>query len=56
MKDGRFLTLGIESSCDETAAAVLADGRTVLTTCHRLRHEQTHTCPYTQIESKNEPA
>ncbi len=30
MKDGRFLTLGIESSCDETAAAVLADGRTVL--------------------------
>lgn len=30
MKDGRFLTLGIESSCDETSAAVLADGRTVL--------------------------
>lgn len=27
MKDGKFLTLGIESSCDETAAAVLADGR-----------------------------
>ena len=30
MKDGKFLTLGIESSCDETAAAVLADGRQVL--------------------------
>ena len=30
MKDGRFLTLGIETSCDETAIAVLADGRTVL--------------------------
>lgn len=29
MKDGKFLTLGIESSCDETAAAVLADGRDV---------------------------
>ena len=27
MKDGKFLTLGIESSCDETAVAVLADGR-----------------------------
>lgn len=30
MKDGRFLTLGIETSCDETAIAVLADGRDVL--------------------------
>lgn len=30
MKDGSFLTLGIETSCDETAIAVLADGRTVL--------------------------
>ena len=30
MKDGKFLTLGIESSCDETAAAVIADGRDVL--------------------------
>lgn len=30
MKDGKFLTMGIESSCDETSAAVLADGRTVL--------------------------
>ena len=30
MKDGRFLTLAIESSCDETAAAVVADGRKVL--------------------------
>ncbi len=29
MKNGRFLTLGIESSCDETAAAVVADGREV---------------------------
>ena len=26
----RFLCLGIESSCDETAAAVVADGQTVL--------------------------
>ncbi|MDR3072950.1 MAG: tRNA (adenosine(37)-N6)-threonylcarbamoyltransferase complex transferase subunit TsaD [Clostridiales Family XIII bacterium] len=30
MVDGKFLTLGIESSCDETAAAVVADGREVL--------------------------
>ena len=30
MKNNRFLTLGIETSCDETAIAVLADGRTVL--------------------------
>ena len=30
MKDGKFLTLGIESSCDETAAAVVADGRQML--------------------------
>lgn len=30
MKKGKFLTLAIESSCDETAAAVLADGREVL--------------------------
>lgn len=30
MKDGKFLTLGVETSCDETAIAVLADGRTVL--------------------------
>lgn len=30
MKDGKFLTLGIETSCDETAIAVLEDGRTVL--------------------------
>ncbi len=30
MKNGKFITLGIESSCDETAAAVLADGRDVL--------------------------
>lgn len=30
MKDGKFLTLGIESSCDETAASVTADGRDVL--------------------------
>ena len=26
MKDGKFITLGIESSCDETAIAVGADG------------------------------
>ncbi|MDR0853125.1 MAG: tRNA (adenosine(37)-N6)-threonylcarbamoyltransferase complex transferase subunit TsaD [Clostridiales Family XIII bacterium] len=30
VKDGKFLTLGIESSCDETAASVVADGREVL--------------------------
>lgn len=30
MKDGKFLTMGIETSCDETAIAILADGRTVL--------------------------
>ncbi len=30
MKDGRILTMGIESSCDETAIAILADGRDVL--------------------------
>ena len=30
MKDGKFLTIAFESSCDETAAAVLADGREVL--------------------------
>lgn len=30
MKDGKFLTLGIETSCDETAIAVLADGREVM--------------------------
>jgi N6-L-threonylcarbamoyladenine synthase len=30
MKDGRFITLGIETSCDETAAAVTADGRAVM--------------------------
>lgn len=30
MKDTKILTLAIESSCDETAAAVIADGREVL--------------------------
>lgn len=30
MIDGNIITLGIESSCDETAAAVLKGGRTVL--------------------------
>ncbi len=30
MTDGKFLTLGIETSCDETAIAVIADGREVL--------------------------
>ena len=30
MKDGKTLILAIESSCDETSAAVVADGRTVL--------------------------
>lgn len=27
MKNGKFVTLGIESSCDETAAAIMLDGR-----------------------------
>jgi N6-L-threonylcarbamoyladenine synthase len=30
MKDGKFITLGIESSCDETAIAVVAEGRELL--------------------------
>ena len=30
MKDGRHITLAIESSCDETAAAVMADGHVML--------------------------
>ena len=30
MKDGKLLTLGIETSCDETAASVVADGRFVM--------------------------
>jgi len=30
MKDGKFLTLGIESSCDETSLAVVADGREIM--------------------------
>lgn len=30
MKDGRFLTMAFESSCDETSVAILADGREVL--------------------------
>lgn len=30
MKDGRFLTMGIESSCDETAVSIVADGRAML--------------------------
>ena len=29
MKNGKLLTLGIETSCDETAASVVADGRLV---------------------------
>ncbi len=28
--DGKMRVLGIETSCDETAAAVLSDGRAVL--------------------------
>ena len=31
MKDGKFLTMGIESSCDETSVAILKEGREVLT-------------------------
>lgn len=30
MKNGKLVTLAIESSCDETAAAVLLEGRQVL--------------------------
>lgn len=30
MKNGQHITLGIETSCDETAVAVLADGRRIL--------------------------
>jgi len=30
MKDGKILTMGIESSCDETAIAILADGKELL--------------------------
>ena len=30
MKDGKFITLGIESSCDETAISAVADGREIL--------------------------
>jgi len=30
MKDNRHITMGIESSCDETAIAVIADGRDIL--------------------------
>lgn len=30
MKDGKFITLAIESSCDETSVALLAEGRQVL--------------------------
>lgn len=30
MKDGKFVTLALESSCDETSAAILLDGREVL--------------------------
>lgn len=30
MKDGKHITMGIETSCDETAIALLADGREIL--------------------------
>lgn len=30
MKDGKFITLGIETSCDETSIAVVADGREIM--------------------------
>jgi len=30
MKDGKFLTMAIESSCDETSVAIVAEGREVL--------------------------
>ena len=30
MKEGKFITLAIESSCDETSIAIIADGREIL--------------------------
>lgn len=33
MKDGRIIGLGLESSCDETAASVVAEGRQILSNC-----------------------
>lgn len=30
MKDGKYLVLGIESSCDDTSASIVADGRDML--------------------------
>ncbi|MGL4370582.1 MAG: hypothetical protein ACRCUT_13050 [Spirochaetota bacterium] len=30
MKNGAVIGLGLESSCDETAAAILSDGRIML--------------------------
>ena len=30
MKDGKFITLAVESSCDETSVAIMADGREIL--------------------------
>ena len=30
MKDGKFIVLGIESSCDDTSASVVADGREMM--------------------------
>lgn len=30
MKNGKFLTMAVESSCDETSVAVMADGREIL--------------------------
>ncbi|MBQ0017952.1 MAG: tRNA (adenosine(37)-N6)-threonylcarbamoyltransferase complex transferase subunit TsaD [Clostridiales bacterium] len=30
MKNGKFITLGIETSCDESAASIVADGRELL--------------------------
>ena len=38
MKDGKHITMGIESSCNETAIAVLADGREILEKINRSRH------------------
>ena len=42
------LVLGIESSCDETAAAVLADGR-------RVRREQPPDDPEAEQQDQPEP-
>ena len=43
MKHNKHLTLGIETSCDETAVSVVADGREVLDFLHAFRAENAET-------------